>query len=460
MQKYLKIISPLFLILFIFFIYFFRSIPSQRIWQNYNLLYVPISVDEEKILTIFEECKLKDFVCKNNQFLPINVSKNSVEYSMFKLNYKNSQNEYLTKKNNYFFDKSQNYQIFYIPITQNEQFIKCQQVLNSKKIPFGTDDYSPFPFFLLILMILFAIFLLIFSKNKVLFLFSTFFPIFYLFSNPFFPLGVLVCFVLIILFLISNIWLRKNFIKSLLQKRFLILMIFLSVLLSFSCSVKSFICFILMIFSLCSYFYIYFSIQNFFVNRQVFTPVLIRPAKFINIFANKTKLILLFSCIFSIFLLFSSYFNSKGIFLSKDKNILVPSSSFFPEENLTQLEDFYRWTYDFQTFPYKSLNVNSQNEDFIEFTNFSIDENGFFTETTKTFEYNEDFKNLVFKNIDQLNFNSLESILKSEGENFIGGYSSFSSTKITFFSIIMMLLSFFLLLFLYIFTIIKKGTKK
>ena len=74
--------------------------------------------------------------------------------------------------------------------------------------------------------------------------------------------------------------------------------------------------------------------------------------------------------------------------------------------------------------------------------------------------YNQSFKDSVYENIDSLQFNSIEKVLKSEGKDFSGGYSPTNSYTVDLFGIIMSLICVFILLFIYISTMIRKGTKR
>ena len=131
-------------------------------------------------------------------------------------------------------------------------------------------------------------------------------------------------------------------------------------------------------------------------------------------------------------------------------------------ENLPQFEDYYRWNWLLQTAPYKSLNnIQNQNEDYIEFSSFSENpETGIISQELHTMHYDEAFRNEVYNDIDVLKFNSIEKVMKSEGADFTAGYSALSSSHINLFGIIMMFICVFILLFIYISIIIRKGITK
>ena len=74
--------------------------------------------------------------------------------------------------------------------------------------------------------------------------------------------------------------------------------------------------------------------------------------------------------------------------------------------------------------------------------------------------YNQSFKDSVYENIDSLQYESIEKVLKSEGKDFTGGYAKTNSYTVDIFGVIMSLICVFMLLYIYISTIIRKGIKK
>ena len=116
-------------------------------------------------------------------------------------------------------------------------------------------------------------------------------------------------------------------------------------------------------------------------------------------------------------------------------------------ENLPELEDYYKWIWNIKTAPYKSLNKDNA-DNYVEFSHFA-EENGRIIESKTIYSYNQTFKDNVFDEIDKLNFNSIEKVLKSEGKDFSAGYVSNGSTNTNLFCMIMMIFCFIVLLFIY-----------
>ena len=62
--------------------------------------------------------------------------------------------------------------------------------------------------------------------------------------------------------------------------------------------------------------------------------------------------------------------------------------------------------------------------------------------------------------IDNLDFFSIEQVIKSQGSDLLYGYTASSSYNVSIFTIILMILSLSVLIFIYISAIIRKGGTK
>ena len=94
MNKYTKYISPLVFLITLILLISFRSVPSGKLWKEYNVLYVPANADDSKILTALTKCEIQDAVYLSGQFLPVSLNENSIEISMLRLNYGSKDYEY------------------------------------------------------------------------------------------------------------------------------------------------------------------------------------------------------------------------------------------------------------------------------------------------------------------------------------------------------------------------------
>ena len=113
---------------------------------------------------------------------------------------------------------------------------------------------------------------------------------------------------------------------------------------------------------------------------------------------------------------------------------------------------------DVQTYPYKSTNVKNDS-DTVTYPHF-VKENGIIRQVDQVFKYDEVFINETIQAVDNLDFYSIEQVLKSQGKNSVYGYTASSSYNVSILSIIMMIITFGMLLFIYISAIIKKGGRE
>ena len=144
---------------------------------------------------------------------------------------------------------------------------------------------------------------------------------------------------------------------------------------------------------------------------------------------------------------------------NKDK-ILLPGKAEIADTKLPDLEDYFRWNWNVITAPYKSINGNSEYDDnHVVYPRFET-EDGIVSQKNYTMYYNQSFKNEIYNKIDNLDFYSIETVLKEQGNDFFAGYIKSASYNVSIFSIIMMILCFCMLLFIYFSAIIGKGGKK
>ena len=101
-----------------------------------------------------------------------------------------------------------------------------------------------------------------------------------------------------------------------------------------------------------------------------------------------------------------------------------------------------------------------ENKGKLTISNLSENENDKITESDKILSYDDNFRQSVYNDIDSLDFDSIEKVLKSQNKNAKYAYVQTSSYKVSLFSIIMMFISFSVLLFIYFSVIIKKGGRK
>ncbi len=457
MKKYLKFASAFVFLITLFFLLFFKSIPSGKLWQNYKVLYVPVEENDSEVINAIEKSGINDFVSLSNQYLPLNLKANSVEYSMFRINCDLQAYSYYKDRNAYFFDKSQTYRLYYIPSQYEKELNSCLDLLTASKIEAATDSNSTYPWILVIIVLTSIIILTLFSKNKILFVLSSIPCFTFIFSNPFYPLGLAVILLELCLFFVSNIWARKGAISVLLNHFYIPGMIAIALICAFSISIKTFVLFLCTLLSTGSSLFAYYSLQEYLKNKKSFVPVYIKSAKMIPIFVKKQNIVMVSTISCSVLLISVFLLTSSRSFSNKFTKILLPSSEKQASNDLPQLEDYYQFVWNVESYPYQSLN-NNYSQGFLEYPKYS-EENGFIKENKILKAYNQNYKDNVFDSIDSLNFNSIEKVLKSEGSQVQTNYCSVNNYQTNLFSKIMMLICLFVLLFIYFSIIIGRQNR-
>ena len=136
--------------------------------------------------------------------------------------------------------------------------------------------------------------------------------------------------------------------------------------------------------------------------------------------------------------------------------VALPGKTNTQDERLPDLNAFYRWNWNVLTNPYRSLNQDSSDPDTITYPRFEVVD-GLIVQKNQVMNYDQSFKDSVYNSIDNLDFNSIESVIKKQGSGFTAGYINSVAYNISLFSIIMMIMCFVMLLFIYFSAMISKG---
>lgn len=458
MKTYQKIIFTAFSIISLILILNLKSIPSGQLWKNYNILYVPVEADDQVVVNAIDKAGITDSVILRNQYLPTLLSEKTPEIAMYKINCLSEDYSYSAKRNFFFYDKSSKYRLYYLPSEQKNKFSQCINILHSNGITSGIDSTSSYLWFLPVICTILAVCLAVFSVNKFIFGCGVILPVIFVYCNPFYPAAIGNILFQLSLFFASNIWKRKGYLSCLLKNYFLIAMFAIALICPFACTIKSGFIFIVAVAGSLSLIYSYELVMAFVNSKNVFTPVLIRPAKRVSVFANKQKTVMPLICGSAILILALCLISSSSIVNAHFSKIQLPAAKGFPSENLLDLDDYCRWSWNVKTYPYKSINI-SEDKDTVEYYRF-VENDGIVTQTVQTMKYNQDFKNEALEEIDYFAFNSIEKVLKMQNRDVKPGYASTNSYHIGIFGIIISILGLFVLLFLYFSIMIRKGARK
>ena len=426
----------------------FKTLPSGKLWKNYSVLCVPVNTNDSLVIAEAKEAGIKGLVSLSGQYLPISLTENSIEISMLRLNYNSPAFSYLKKRNAMFFDKSQTYRLYYIPAKYSSEIAVLMRNLKAQGIDCQKDSSAEYPWLLPLIALLLAGMLLLFSKHKLPFVAGAIIPLVFLYGNPFYPVATATCLSLLILFFISNLWRRKGSVSILLNKIICPAMLVIAILSAFSSSLLSGFLFLFAILGTTAALECCFLVEEFFRNKKAFVPVYIRSARRVSLFAGKvfTSLNIVTGAVAMFIILI--FITSTDTIKNSSAKLLYPANTNISDSNLPQFEEYYKWTWNVKTYPYKSLN-NTYSEDEVEFSSFVENEaNGIISEEISRFRYDNSYKQKIYDDIDQLQFDSVEKVMKSENENFCGGYTATSSYQINLFGIIMCFICLFILLFI------------
>ena len=439
----------------------FRSIPKGKNWKNFKVLYVSNTVPQQTVEKALASAGILEYVDLKNQNAPIMLAKDSIEAAMLKINILENENKYLFDRQNYFYDSKGEYLLYYIPDSYENNLNQVISELKKLGITAGIDSSLSYLWVLPALITLLAFILIFFSKDKVFFAISVVMPCLYVFCNAFYSCAIATIILILCIYLISNIYSRQGALKKLIKNYILPVALAISVAAAFS---SSFLCGFFYVLTIAGTLCAMLTAKNlkaFKVRRAGFTPVFIRPAKMISPYAGKAKIVLPVVLVFSILVIAYFALGSLSIINTKtDSGLLLPGKASEQDSRLPDLDSFYRWNWNVRTNPYKSLNVeNPEDLNTVTYPRYEV-EDGIIVPYMQTLKYDQAFKKSAYDSIDNLDFYSIESVIKQQGNDFNAGYTNSASYSVSIFSIIMMIICFTMLLFIYFSAMIGKGGRK
>ena len=444
----------------------FRSIPKGKSWNDYRILYVKTSTMPDNFEELLKNCGINECVSLKNQRIPIMLSRNSIEEAMLKINISSEENKYLYDRQNYFYDSRGDYSLFYIPDLYDKNLDEAVKVLTKAGAKVGIDSTLAYLWLIPIVIVVLSIILAAFSKNKRFYIITAILPCVYAFCNAFYACAISVIILNLMLFIISNLYNRKGAVRKIILGNLMpVIALAVSVISAFSVSLKSgFFYLLLLAGTACAV------ITGYYVNEKSkkkygFTPVFILSAKKVSSYGGKSNIVMPVMLASSVIILAYLILGSFNIATSKNKDdLLLPGkineAASVTQKKLPVLEDFFRWNWNVLTSPYKSLNGNSEyDENHVVYPRF-VEEDGILKEQLYTMYYNESYKEQISEKIENLDFYSIEKVIKAQGNDFLAGYTKTISYNVSIFSIIMCIFGFLMLLFIYFSAIIGKGGKR
>lgn len=420
MKSSLKIVLSLCLIIAsLFSIYFFRILPSIRIWDSYKVFYIDKSIDFISVFSDFEKSYKDGIISKESQKYPEenNLTPIMGEYSL--------QNFSSIELRDIFFqDKNDNYQLFYV---ENDFSEIVAKFLKEKDIDFGTDHTSAIPIVCPIVCFVFILVFSILTKSKLRFFIAKLPFVLFSYSIPYYSVAIAICCFISFYFIIEKFLLRKDLKKLISKKPFIYFLGFVSFVLICLCGFRAILFFILAL--IASLGFIYFS--SFFSRKYVygFAMKTILPIHYVN--TTKELNVLNFGIGFALVFFLTICFFYSSIFSSNisENNLFLPAPSEYTDDvlynsleenyssvkismeketeidkNLPNIFDFVDENWILATYPYRILGLDSNkfNKNYlgetINFPMFSKTSNGFVKqEEVQLFNFNEEYlKNSIY----------------------------------------------------------------
>ncbi len=419
--------SFIIILITLFFLFFYRSIPVTQIWKNYSVLYIENSVPEQAVMSYLEEEGCKNVISISSQQVPINNRYAPVSQEF---------GSYLSRRLLYFTDESSRYSLYYIPEAYQLQARKAIARLQREFfVDLGMDGKETYPWF--VPMVCLCVFLLLafLSRKRLFFVLPGIFPVLLSISLPFYTVASGVCLFLLGLFIINNILGRKKVLLAIFTNPYAVILsvspLLIFSLVSLPCAMLGSLT--MLSSALCIF--MISVIKNYIDSRNKFSFVTIFSAKQIPIMFKRTARVTLFIVVPIAILFFLFVFNSLGkanVFV-KGVSIPVPiQNDLNVEENyntvsLPTIEDYFEWAWNVIVFPYRSLNepfdYAVKEGDSVSVSQYTMDNKGINTSKAILYTYNEDFRSSLEKNIKDASFPTLEKFLIAQGRMLHVGYS-------------------------------------
>lgn len=203
------IISLIIVILCVFSMILLRETPILSPWKNWKVLSVDSKIPEKTVLNELSKISIDTVVSESSQRLNVNSEFSPILPSEF--------NFYQDNIYRYFYDKYNNYRLYYLPKTVKNRILKA--------LPFdyNIDLQASFPYFSFILAVISFIVLILFIKNKLLFSISLLPMLLFTVVFPDFNSLVISLFTFVIIYFADKYINRKNILSALVNNLFVIL---------------------------------------------------------------------------------------------------------------------------------------------------------------------------------------------------------------------------------------------
>lgn len=360
------VVASLFSLLSVVILVVFIRLPTSSLWRGFNLVYVPVEVQEELVLQALAEAGVNEVITLSNQMVPL-VSSYAPVQSIVNVEY-----SYLQQRRNYFFDRSQGMQLYYIPSKLMERGRMAVEAI--RKLPggelAGVEGRVAYPWIVPLVVALVFIVLVVISKSRLFMMVAGFFPLLFTCCIPSYSSAGAVLLLLYSFYLCGFLWKRKDMAKAIRKSTLILLFGLAGVPIAFIGSWQEGLLFILtMVAALCL---CYILSRYSAAKSKGFVPI--RGAQLVSVVSSVASFSLFIpavaATILSMALFFFGYFPAdtsiNGLFLPAPARYTEAMSfdsvsfqdsgqqEYFGVE-LPSLVHYVDWVWDTLTYPYRSL---------------------------------------------------------------------------------------------------------
>lgn len=417
-----------------------RTVPQSRLWKGYQVLYVTSdTLSEADISAILSQRGCKDFISKSSQTLPVSSALSPLQVQ--------NPDSYLIQRELFFFDKSRNAMVFYIPDSQTGLLSSVIQALQGfGKTTCGTDGSSSFPYLAPILCLIFAAGASYFASKKHFFVPCAFFLTLFAFMRPLYTVSACVSIALAGLFSLQRLYGRKLFLHTAVHAPFIILTLVVPVILLFTSSPVNGLLYALSLAGAISAILLIAMVKDFYYEKRTsFHPVAILRANRIRLVGAKEVTLLSSSALCCILLLVVFLVGGRVAQMgdsSSRPSLPAPVSS---HAELPDLQSFYTWAWNTMSFPFRSIYQQNngkipQEGETVSVTNY-VEQNGKIAEVPQVvMTYDSSFRSRVVDMVKESPYPALEKMLIKQGRGERYGFTKSRGNSTERFAFLMLTL--------------------
>jgi len=421
-------------------------------WKGFEVLYVTKDIPEQTVLEV-----LKAAGCKN--IIAQSLQKETKATRLCPIEERTNAESYPEKRSEYFFDKQHKYRLFYIPDIYRKEVKVGLKMLVFKYTPkAGVDIQSRFPWISPTVCLLVFIFLFLRSENRWLFGIASIFPLMFSIQLPFYTNAAAVCLLLYDYYLVVRLWHRKNALHYLSTNIYVIIFFIVPLFLTFLQSYSGGFLFTGTMAASVAASSLYEEFRMSHRQQNDFMPIFIRPAQLVPVITKRTVFDMLV-CAAGIALLCIELFVSASITPAAFmKGLYLPAPTRYTEyENFPTLADYIVWSWNIETYPYRSLNDKSHREEkpvegeAVSIPRYEKIGDNIQEKNEVVFRYDTAFRKSVLRSIDGLPSSAIEKLMKKQGNNLRVDYLTREKDEPDMLTQFLLICAFFIpvILFLY-----------